>query len=333
MTDFNTPTNTTTYTSVLATLNDKIASVAKMLFSSDTNIPVGTLQYNRTTRLFEEWNGSSWTAMRVEQAGVIKAFGGASAPTGHVLCDGSAYNTYTHRELHKIISNIYGGTAYSAGVTDQPSAVTTFNVPDLRRRFAAGVGGSDTLGNTEGGNNTGTTYGSRSLSHSHDIAHSHTTPTHQHTVLKHSHGLNGHTHTVNSHSHTVFAHSHPLSSNGWAQFQMENSSTFWKRLTGLPVWTATVTKAIANTVTGNTTSQSHGIALDGDTDMTSTGTSSEAPGTGGPVGTSITGGSGADTTDYLTKSGEGALTTDTQSTATSGPATPPLLFVNYIITI
>jgi hypothetical protein len=50
---------------------------------------------------------------------------------GIVPCDGRSLNTYTYRNLHKIISNIYGGAAYSVGVTDQPSAITTFNVPTL----------------------------------------------------------------------------------------------------------------------------------------------------------------------------------------------------------
>jgi microcystin-dependent protein len=166
MTDFNTPTNTTTYTSVLSTINDKISSVAKMIFSSDTNIPVGTLQYNRTTRIFEEWDGSGWTSMRVEPAGVIKAFGGATAPSGHVLCNGTAYNTYTYRELHKVISNQYGGTAYSAGVTDSAGATTTFNVPNLKGRFPLGKSDSGT------GSTIGDTGGA--IDHTHDTkAHYH----------------------------------------------------------------------------------------------------------------------------------------------------------------
>lgn len=150
MADFNSPTNTTTYTSVLTAINDKISSVAKMLFSGDTNIPTGTLQYNRTTRTFEEWSGSSWVKMRVEQPGVIKPFGGTTAPEGHLLCDGTALNTYTYRELHKVISNFYGGTAYLAGTTDQVGATTTFNVPNLKGRFPLGKADSGT-GATLGG--------------------------------------------------------------------------------------------------------------------------------------------------------------------------------------
>ena len=107
-------------------------------------------------------------------AGTIYTYAGASTPTGYLLCDGTSYNTYTYRNLHAVVSNIYGGTAYSAGTTDQPGAVTTFLVPDLRRRMPTGKGASDTLGFTEGGNNTGTAYASRSLSHSHSVpAHYH----------------------------------------------------------------------------------------------------------------------------------------------------------------
>jgi microcystin-dependent protein len=143
MTDFNNPTTTSAYTVVLSTINDKIASVAKMLFSSDSNIPVGTLQYNRTTRVFEEWNGSGWTAMRVEQAGIIKAFGGSTAPAGHLLCNGAAVSRTTYADLFAAI-----GTFYGAG-----DGTTTFNLPNPKGRFLLGkadAGTGSTLGATGG---------------------------------------------------------------------------------------------------------------------------------------------------------------------------------------
>jgi len=74
---------------------------------------------------------------------------GSSIPTGAIImsaktysldeaiqidrcpCDGRALNTYDYANLHKVISNSFGGTAYSEGVTDQIGAVTTFNVPAL----------------------------------------------------------------------------------------------------------------------------------------------------------------------------------------------------------
>ena len=82
----------------------------------------------------------------VTPVGSVVMWGGRSdnLPTGTVngsiltmwnMCDGSNMNTYTYRALHKVISNTYGGTAYNAGVTDQPGATTTFKLPDLQNQF------------------------------------------------------------------------------------------------------------------------------------------------------------------------------------------------------
>lgn len=50
---------------------------------------------------------------------------------GLVPCDGRSLSTYTYRNLHRVISNVYGGTAYLAGSTDLQSATTTFTIPLL----------------------------------------------------------------------------------------------------------------------------------------------------------------------------------------------------------
>lgn len=156
MTDFNTPTNTSAYTGVLTTLNAKIASVAKQLFTGDTNLPTSAMQYNRTNRVFEEWSGSAWVEKRVEPAGVIKAYGGATAPRGHLICDGAAVSRTTYADLFAAI-----GTTYGAG-----DGTTTFNVPNLKGRFPLGksdAGTGSTLGATGG-----------SLDHTHSVpAHYH----------------------------------------------------------------------------------------------------------------------------------------------------------------
>lgn len=75
---------------------------------------------------------------------------------GLVPCDGRALNTYTYRNLHKIISNIYGGTAYLNNITNVPSATTTFNVPLLNDsiKFLA-MKNAQAL-NTTGGSNSHT---------------------------------------------------------------------------------------------------------------------------------------------------------------------------------
>jgi hypothetical protein len=63
MTDFNAPTNSTTYSSVLTYLNAKIQSCAKMDFSSDTSIPTGTIRYDTSTARFGRYNGSTWDVL------------------------------------------------------------------------------------------------------------------------------------------------------------------------------------------------------------------------------------------------------------------------------
>jgi microcystin-dependent protein len=64
----------------------------------------------------------------VSPTGSMIAFGGTTAPTGWLICDGSAISRLTYASLFGII-----GTHYGAG-----DGSTTFNLPDLRGRVAAG---------------------------------------------------------------------------------------------------------------------------------------------------------------------------------------------------
>jgi microcystin-dependent protein len=68
-------------------------------------------------------------------AGVITQFGGSTAPTGWVLCDGTAYSrTVTYNNLFTAI-----GTAYGVGDNS-----TTFNVPNLKGRVPVGLDSTQT---------------------------------------------------------------------------------------------------------------------------------------------------------------------------------------------
>ena len=62
--------------------------------------------------------------------GMISPFGGSSAPTGWLLCDGAAVSRTTYSALFAVI-----GTTYGAGDT-----TTTFNIPDLLGRVPMGAG-------------------------------------------------------------------------------------------------------------------------------------------------------------------------------------------------
>mgnify|MGYP006921424268 CR=1 FL=1 len=71
-------------------------------------------------------------------AGAISDYAGTTAPTGWLLCDGSAVNRTTYAELFSVI-----GTSFGAG-----NGSTTFNVPDFRGRVGVGL---DNLGGTDAG--------------------------------------------------------------------------------------------------------------------------------------------------------------------------------------
>ena len=77
--------------------------------------------------------------------GSVVAFAGSIAPSGYLICDGSAVSRSTYAKLFAII-----GTTYGSG-----NGSTTFNVPDLRGRVAVGknAGSFASLGATGGEEN------------------------------------------------------------------------------------------------------------------------------------------------------------------------------------
>jgi microcystin-dependent protein len=93
-------------------------------------------------------------------AGVFVPFGGSSAPTGWLLCDGSAVSRTTYAALFTAI-----GTAYGVGDNS-----TTFNVPNLKGKIPVGYNSAETefdaLGET-GGEKTHALTEAELASHSH----------------------------------------------------------------------------------------------------------------------------------------------------------------------
>jgi microcystin-dependent protein len=92
--------------------------------------------------------------------GTISAFAVATAPTGWLLCDGSAVSRSTYSALFNVI-----GTTYGAG-----NGTTTFNVPNIKGRVIVGQDSGqtefDTLGET-GGSKTHTLTEAQIPAHSH----------------------------------------------------------------------------------------------------------------------------------------------------------------------
>ena len=78
-------------------------------------------------------SGAVFSAIREAlPAGVIVPYGGASAPAGWLLCDGSAISRTTYAALFAAI-----GTAFGTG-----DGSTTFNLPDMREVVPVGAGTS-----------------------------------------------------------------------------------------------------------------------------------------------------------------------------------------------
>ena len=70
--------------------------------------------------------------------GAIQMYGGATAPAGWLLCDGSAVSRTTYSKLFEVL-----GTAYGEG-----DGSTTFNVPNFSGRFPIGHCNSEPTTNT-----------------------------------------------------------------------------------------------------------------------------------------------------------------------------------------
>ena len=272
--------------------------------------------------------------------GQVTSFAGATAPTGWLLCDGSEYSQTTYATLFGVIGSNYNLGTETAGY---------FRVPDLRRRFAVGVGGSDTLGNTEGGNKTGTAYASRSTSHNHTIAHSHSVSAHQHTVPAHYHTNTtnslsvdiSHTHQTSditgsvggsdgTHTHTVASggsHSHDLRQEAGGGGTSVGSAA---NIISLVNATAAAYRNDNNFYTGGahshtveTTNSGHGHSFSLSANLGST-----TKYVSGTVGTGVNGNAG-----FSTNAGEGAQTLTTTTAEVSGNMSSPFLFINYIIKI
>lgn len=136
----------------------------------------------------------------VSPTGTVVAFAGSAAPSGWLLCDGGSTGVLrtTYSALFAVI-----GTTYGAG-----DGSTTFNVPDLRGRVAAGrdnMGGTAANRMTVGvsgitGTGLGQAGGNENLHN-----HNHAQTNHSHTQSDHSHNNSltgtatfaaaGHTHT------------------------------------------------------------------------------------------------------------------------------------------
>lgn len=116
-------------------------------------------------------------------SGFITMYGGSTAPTGYLLCQGQAVSRATYAALFAII-----GTTYGAG-----DGSTTFNLPNFQGKFPVGQLAADpdfgTLGQT-GGSKSFTLSAANLPTHVHTINHDHASAS-TNTVADHTHGGSG----------------------------------------------------------------------------------------------------------------------------------------------
>ncbi|WP_299335509.1 phage tail protein [uncultured Psychroserpens sp.] len=174
---------------------------------------------------FYYYNGTHWVRLMDKSrdgipTAAIFAFPTATAPTGYLVCDGSAVSRTAYADLFNVI-----GTTYGNG-----NGSTTFNLPDYRGQFLRGFddgSGNDPdaatrtdRGDGIAGNNVGTKQTGAVNSHQHTInapaGVSSMAGTHQHTigpfnvntntsgVHNHNASFNGNTNAAGSHNHRVY---------------------------------------------------------------------------------------------------------------------------------
>jgi microcystin-dependent protein len=108
----------------------------------DTSTPITSSRLNNMEDGIEYlFNNGVGASLPV---GSITQFAGSTAPSGFLICDGSAVSRTTFESLFNVL-----GVAYGEG-----DGSTTFNLPNLKGKIPVGYDGNDTdfntLGNTGG---------------------------------------------------------------------------------------------------------------------------------------------------------------------------------------
>lgn len=140
--------------------------------------------------------------------GCIYMYGGSVAPSGFLLCDGSAISRTTYSELFSVI-----GTTYGVG-----DGSTTFNLPLMEGRVVIGVSVYYALGATGGTESV-------TLTEEELPAHYHTIPSHGHTsTIKATTPALGHTITQPAFTYSAPSGNSVCFGNGYGKSSSVNAT-------------------------------------------------------------------------------------------------------------
>jgi microcystin-dependent protein len=176
--------------------------------------------------------------------GAITMYGAASAPTGYLLCDGTAVSRVTYAALFTAISTTYG----------PGNGTTTFNLPNLKGKVPVGLDSADAtfdaLGDT-GGAKTHTLTSSEMPSHTHtQTAHNHTSSSHNHSGTTDT-GLTNGSWTIPSASGTSIQPDHLVGFAASGSVSRSDNNTFPGSSHDHEYTTSSVAVSIANTTAVN----------------------------------------------------------------------------------
>lgn len=266
-------------------------------------------------------NNPSFNSGGLAPVGSIMQFAGSTAPSGWLLCDGSAVGRVTYSALFGVISTTYG-------VGDNS---TTFNVPNLKGKVVVGLDSTqtefDTLAETGGAkththNSSSTTGDSGSHQHS-TTDHSHNTTDHSHNTADHSHYAD-HSHSVNPGATTTDSSSHSHggvtnNNNSVSKASSGNTSTnlaYGYHTHGIDSSSHTHTVNIATFTSAN--ANGYGVTTAGANAGNTTG--------GASAGNTTSGASDGNTTDT-----QGTHSHSVSLTTATGDSIQPYIVLNYII--
>jgi microcystin-dependent protein len=174
----------TTYTGTQTILSSYSTGTAG---SKATDFPAGTpalIESADQTQYLKGDKSAKWDTLM--PPGAMLPFGGAAAPGGFLLCDGTSYLRATYPDLFTAL----GGASSPWGLPDG----THFNVPDMRARFPLGVSGTTPSLAAQGGSGS-----------SHATAGNHVHDNHSAAVNDHATAANT-TVTGSGNRTTGFAH-------------------------------------------------------------------------------------------------------------------------------
>lgn len=171
--------------------------------------------------------------------GVVSDFAGSSAPSGYLICDGSAVSRTTYANLFAVLGENFGSGDGS----------TTFNLPDMRGRTSFGTSSVNTNSQP-------------------DIAFSATGGEANHALVTAE--IPAHTHTDSGHGHTDSGHGHVMYDPGHAHNSPSSGGDFVTGVSSTVGLVATSTNQAAFQTPTVTTSGS-GTSVDTGTAQITTG--------------------------------------------------------------